>query len=1176
MTAVGDSIFIGTSNAGVSIGNVLSQYSIPSGKLSNGTLYYWRVRAENIAGIGSYSSPYTFTTIALAPDPPVLSYPSSGQTGIPIMPALEWSDVQGAEKYFIQLSGDSLFTATIINDSNTSSFYFIPSGKLAHLTKYYWRAASKGAGGTSQWSTIFNFTTVVSLPPVVTLTSPSNGATNVSVTPTMNWSTSGYEYGLQIATDANFTANLIASTPNQLSISTNNGTNWSNYPNPPTYSVFQFYKFNQILFAGGTAGLFKTSNNGVNWTQCFSTYTSGITSIGNNLFAATDGGILRSSNNGNNWNTVNNGLTSVNIKSIISAGSYLVAGSNDSGIFRSTNMGNVWIRTYSLPSQINSLSTNGFYVYAGKYGTNQFLVSNDFGLTWIETGSGTLELTKYKLLSFDNYVLAGTENGVFASSNNGYQWNTLGLSGQTVMSFAKYDSYIFAATLSGVYRTTNLGVNWIQMNSGLPDVMVYSIYNFNNTVFDTTGITVPQYNVQSGLLNYGTQYYWRVNAKNAGGTSSWSIPFNFTTLSQVPAVPVLVSPMNSSTGNPLSLNLIWHKSLYATNYHVQVSTDTLFATLIVNDSTLTDSIKAVSGLSSLTNYYWRVRAKNASGSSAFTSRWSFRTLGPPAQVTLNQPLNNSVNQPVNNVIFKWFKPAEQTDEQLIKSNELQKQGGNESNEFLTISKYWFEYSTDSNFAVSIIDTTLTDTLKTLSGLLNNTKYYWRVNAKNEIGWGIFSNVWNFTTTPVPAPTTPALVSPANNTIDLIPPVTLDWSTSSGAAFYHIQLSTNIGFTSLIINDSLKNSTDTTITNLSSYTNYYWRVRAGNAGGYSSFTSAWTFRTLGLPNQVVLNSPPNGGINIPVNVTFKWYKPGEQTDALNNSKQQEENINLKILNKLSGDAILRNQLPVRIVNGSDALTITKYWFEYSTDSLFASSVIDTTVTDTLKMVSNLSFLTKYYWRVKAKNSMGWGAFSEVWEFRTRSSVIPAPVLLQPVNGATGLTLTPVLDWDTLTMASGYQLQLSIDSSFSTNIIDSSNIPVTNYLVPVTLLDDTTLYYWRVRGVNPFGFGNWSFVFNFRTKSIITYPVIPQAFRLYENYPNPFNPATKIKFDIPEPTKATIKIYDITGREVSKLLERYLEAGTYEVDFNAVNLSSGVYFYRLETEKYTNVKRMVLIK
>ncbi|HCA43139.1 MAG TPA: hypothetical protein DEP28_07795 [Bacteroidetes bacterium] len=90
------------------------------------------------------------------------------------------------------------------------------------------------------------------------------------------------------------------------------------------------------------------------------------------------------------------------------------------------------------------------------------------------------------------------------------------------------------------------------------------------------------------------------------------------------------------------------------------------------------------------------------------------------------------------------------------------------------------------------------------------------------------------------------------------------------------------------------------------------------------------------------------------------------------------------------------------------------------------------------------------------------------------------------------------------------------------------------------------------------------------------IIPEKYELKQNYPNPFNPETKIEFSIPGKTNVRIIVYDSKGSEVAKLLQQELGAGIYSVNFEGKGLNSGIYFYRIETDKYSEVKKMVLLK
>ena len=89
-------------------------------------------------------------------------------------------------------------------------------------------------------------------------------------------------------------------------------------------------------------------------------------------------------------------------------------------------------------------------------------------------------------------------------------------------------------------------------------------------------------------------------------------------------------------------------------------------------------------------------------------------------------------------------------------------------------------------------------------------------------------------------------------------------------------------------------------------------------------------------------------------------------------------------------------------------------------------------------------------------------------------------------------------------------------------------------------------------------------------------IPAKFSLSQNYPNPFNPTTTIKYQIPEMSFVTLKVYDVLGKEVTTLVNKYHPAGNFEIEFNATSLPSGVYFYSFQAERYAMTKKMLLLK
>jgi type IX secretion system substrate protein len=195
-------------------------------------------------------------------------------------------------------------------------------------------------------------------------------------------------------------------------------------------------------------------------------------------------------------------------------------------------------------------------------------------------------------------------------------------------------------------------------------------------------------------------------------------------------------------------------------------------------------------------------------------------------------------------------------------------------------------------------------------------------------------------------------------------------------------------------------------------------------------------------------------------------------------------------------------------------------------------------------------------------------------------IPRPTLLSPPNGSTNVSLTPTMDWNDTAGATCYRLQIATDSFFTAIIFDVS-VSQSQITIPANVLNTSTRYYWRVRICNACT-NLSSVVWNFTTTNVSGINTsgneIPKEFKLYNNYPNPFNPSTIIKFGIPVETRfiASLRIFDILGREVATLVNENLKPGTYEVEWDASNYPSGVFYYKLTAGDFTDTKKMVLLK
>src|SRR5690606_25585604 len=89
-------------------------------------------------------------------------------------------------------------------------------------------------------------------------------------------------------------------------------------------------------------------------------------------------------------------------------------------------------------------------------------------------------------------------------------------------------------------------------------------------------------------------------------------------------------------------------------------------------------------------------------------------------------------------------------------------------------------------------------------------------------------------------------------------------------------------------------------------------------------------------------------------------------------------------------------------------------------------------------------------------------------------------------------------------------------------------------------------------------------------------IPESFKLHQNYPNPFNPVTNIVYDIKIKSEVKLTIYDISGKQINRLVNQTQQPGTYKYTFDGSGLPSGIYLYRLQTESFTETKKMTLVK
>jgi len=293
----------------------------------------------------------------------------------------------------------------------------------------------------------------------------------------------------------------------------------------------------------------------------------------------------------------------------------------------------------------------------------------------------------------------------------------------------------------------------------------------------------------------------------------------------------------------------------------------------------------------------------------------------------------------------------------------------------------------------------------------------------------------------------------------------------------------------------------------------------------------------VPDAPVLLSPSNGDTNVHVNAVCSW---------------------------------------------NYATLATEYRIQIAGDSLFANILVDSNniTSNSFRVFSDiLSYNTHYYWRVNGINNFGSGSWSEIRVFKT-SRFPSSPLLISPPLNAYNISLTPELVWENLgSSIIQYHTQISTNVGFTNIVLDSSGLFQNSFTVPSGILAYNTMYFWRVRALNSTGWGPYSQKWLFRTVvSNIknTSSEIPKENLLFPNYPNPFNSMTNVKFQILKHGNVSLKVFDILGKEVKTLLNEDLQPGTYEVKFDAGDLPSGVYFYRLSANNYIFTKKLIILK
>ncbi len=513
----------------------------------------------------------------------------------------------------------------------------------------------------------------------------------------------------------------------------------------------------------------------------------------------------------------------------------------------------------------------------------------------------------------------------------------------------------------------------------------------------------------TGLIS-NTQYCYRVRAKNGAGNSGYTDPACATTQAPPVTIPRPPSNLTAAASSSSQINLVWTDNASdETGFEIERSNDgTNFAKIADVGANTTTYSNA--GLTASTRYWYRLRAVNSTGASSYTNIADATTQAPP--VTIPRPPSNltATASSSSQINLAWTDNAsDETGFEIERSND------------------------GTNFA-KIADVGANTTTYSNTGLTASTRYWYRLRAINSAGASSYTNIAD-ATTQAPPVTIPRPPSNLTATASSSSQINLAWTdNASDETGFEIERS-NDGTNFAKIADVGANTTTYSNTGLTASTRYWYRLRAINSAGASSYTNIADATT---------QAPP---VTIP--------RPPSNLTATASSSSQ---INL-----------------VWTDNASDE---TGFEIERSNDGINFTKIADVVANTTSFQNTGLNSSTKYFYRVRSKNSAGNSVFSNTAD---------ATTLLAPPNAPTNLNAEVVefdqirLTWDLPSNANSVVIEKSTSTNGSFTQIGQQSATNTTYMDGG--LNELTTYYYRIKATNAAGESKYSNVASATTPELI---------------------------------------------------------------------------------------------
>jgi hypothetical protein len=395
---------------------------------------------------------------------------------------------------------------------------------------------------------------------------------------------------------------------------------------------------------------------------------------------------------------------------------------------------------------------------------------------------------------------------------------------------------------------------------------------------------------------------------------------SFSSLFAQPGDPVLLSPANGSAGVATNVTLDWDTLTAADSFHVQISTETDFSDLVLDDvlaDVATEFAVPAGLLSKNTTYYWRVAAyyENTMGSFSPGNNFTTEVQTAPSPVTLLAPANNAPSVPVVGAIFSWTEDQQADHYEIIIAATKGMTDVVERTALLTTPSYTLS-----------------------SPRTYGREYYWCVISSNSLG-AAYSDTFKFKVQEMP-PAKVALNNPPNDTDRVELTSHLSWDSVAAATNYRIRLSQNTDLSSPVLDTVVGKIYSIQIASgkLTYLTDYYWTVTAATGGSFGEQSDIFKFTTTGPPPSVPeLKLPLSASIDMSLYPVLEWEP----------------------------------------VPGADG-----YHVHISTFNNFVDTVVYGETTTTSYTVSErMNPYTVFYWRVASKNAYALSEWSLFWNFTT---------------------------------------------------------------------------------------------------------------------------------------------------------------------------------------------------